>query len=99
MTSAAPRPAVAAPTSFHPFPRRQPAGQRHRAVHCLSAACASVAPMNPKQVSVQMFQWNWDDIATECTQWLGPKGFGAVQISPPGASKVGQTAGGRCTSR
>lgn len=54
----------------------------------LSAACASAAPMNPKQVSVQMFQWNWDDIATECTQWLGPKGFGAVQISPPGASKV-----------
>lgn len=52
------------------------------------APAAAGAALNPRDTSVQMFQWSWNDIATECTQWLGPKGFGAVQISPPGASKV-----------
>jgi len=32
---------------------------------------------------VQLFEWSWADIAQECEQWLGPKGFTAVQISPP----------------
>ncbi|MEV0083268.1 alpha-amylase family protein [Saccharopolyspora sp. NPDC050642] len=32
---------------------------------------------------IQMFQWPWDSIAQECTSFLGPKGFGAVQVSPP----------------
>jgi alpha-amylase len=32
---------------------------------------------------VHLFEWKWDDIALECEQWLGPKGFAAVQISPP----------------
>ncbi|CAM4074363.1 carbohydrate-binding module family 20 domain-containing protein [Roseateles saccharophilus] len=56
-----------------------------------SVALAAFAPpalaLNPNSASVQMFEWAWPDIATECTQWLGPKGFGGVQISPPGASK------------
>ncbi|KAG9049938.1 hypothetical protein FS837_008524 [Tulasnella sp. UAMH 9824] len=30
-----------------------------------------------------MFQWNWDSIAAECTQFLGPAGYGYVQVSPP----------------
>lgn len=25
-------------------------------------------------VIVQMFEWTWDSIATECTQYLGPAG-------------------------
>lgn len=54
----------------------------------LTAGAASPAlALNPNSTSVQMFEWSWNDIATECTQWLGPKGFGGVQISPPGASK------------
>lgn len=32
---------------------------------------------------IQMFQWPWDSVAQECTDFLGPKGFGAVQVSPP----------------
>ncbi|GAA2339857.1 carbohydrate-binding module family 20 domain-containing protein [Saccharopolyspora halophila] len=32
---------------------------------------------------VQMFQWPWDSVARECTDFLGPKGYGAVQVSPP----------------
>jgi alpha-amylase len=30
-----------------------------------------------------MFDWPWTSIATECTNVLGPGGYGAVQISPP----------------
>lgn len=44
--------------------------------------------LNPNDTSVQMFQWKWKDLATECTQYLGPAGYGAIQISPPSASKV-----------
>jgi alpha-amylase len=32
---------------------------------------------------VHLFQWPWASIANECTTVLGPKGFGAVQVSPP----------------
>lgn len=32
---------------------------------------------------VHLFEWKWDDIAVECEQVLGPKGFAAVQVSPP----------------
>ena len=32
---------------------------------------------------VQLFEWRWTDIAHECEAFLGPKGFEAVQISPP----------------
>ncbi|WP_226668767.1 alpha amylase C-terminal domain-containing protein [Microbulbifer aggregans] len=32
---------------------------------------------------VHLFEWSWNDIASECESFLGPKGFDAVQISPP----------------
>src|SRR5690554_117981 len=32
---------------------------------------------------VHLFEWSWNDIANECETFLGPKGFDAVQISPP----------------
>ena len=32
---------------------------------------------------VHLFEWKWTDIARECEAYLGPKGFTAVQISPP----------------
>lgn len=37
----------------------------------------------PRTVMVQLFEWPWLDIARECEVELGPKGFSAVQISPP----------------
>ncbi len=40
-------------------------------------------PLNPPNTYVQLFKWRWKDIATECTTFLGPNGFGGVQISPP----------------
>ena len=47
---------------------------------------ATTTTLNPPYTSVQLFKWSWNDIATECTQWLGPQGYGGVQISPPGAA-------------
>jgi len=37
---------------------------------------------------VHLFEWRWSDIARECEVWLGPKGFAAVQISPPSEHAV-----------
>ncbi|XP_053965676.1 uncharacterized protein LOC128868007 [Anastrepha ludens] len=31
---------------------------------------------------VQLFEWKFADIATECEQFLGPHGFAGVQVSP-----------------
>lgn len=34
-------------------------------------------------VIIQMFQWNYDSIAAECTRFIGPNGYGYVQVGPP----------------
>ncbi len=44
-------------------------------------------------VFVHLFEWRWPDIARECEVWLGPKGYKAVQISPPSEHAV-ITSGG-----
>uniref|UniRef100_H2RLI4 Alpha-amylase n=1 Tax=Takifugu rubripes TaxID=31033 RepID=H2RLI4_TAKRU len=37
---------------------------------------------------VHLFEWRWADIAEECERFLGPNGFGGVQISPPSENIV-----------
>ena len=32
---------------------------------------------------VHLFEWSWQDVAQECETFLGPKGYAAVQVSPP----------------
>jgi alpha-amylase len=32
---------------------------------------------------VQLFEWDWADVATECETVLGASGYSAVQVSPP----------------
>eukprot|EP00437_Effrenium_voratum_P002344 CAMPEP_0181435508 /NCGR_PEP_ID=MMETSP1110-20121109/20369_1 /TAXON_ID=174948 /ORGANISM="Symbiodinium sp., Strain CCMP421" /LENGTH=524 /DNA_ID=CAMNT_0023559045 /DNA_START=49 /DNA_END=1621 /DNA_ORIENTATION=+ len=32
---------------------------------------------------VHLFEWSWKDVGEECETFLGPKGFKAVQVSPP----------------
>ena len=44
---------------------------------------STVESHNAGDTFVHLFEWSWSDIATECTTFLGPKGFAAVQISPP----------------
>ena len=56
------------------------------ATSLLVIAAPAQAALNPADTSVQMFRWKWNDIAKECTTYLGPMGYGAVQVSPPQAS-------------
>ncbi|MFD7639409.1 carbohydrate-binding module family 20 domain-containing protein [Kitasatospora sp. NPDC059795] len=46
------------------------------------AAQATPVP-NGGDVIANLFQWNWSSVAGECTNVLGPKGYGAVQVAPP----------------
>lgn len=36
-----------------------------------------------KNVIIQLFQWSWNSVAAECTTFIGPAGYGYVQVSPP----------------
>ena len=36
-----------------------------------------------RSVFTHLFEWKWTDIAAECERFLGPKGFGGIQVSPP----------------
>lgn len=51
------------------------------AVLCVTSIYAS--PPGSKDVTVTLFQWSFDSIAKECHDFLGPAGFGLVEISPP----------------
>ncbi len=49
--------------------------------------------VDSRSVIVQLFEWRWSDVAQECEAWLGPNGYGAVQISPPHEHQIiSQTA-------
>ncbi|KAG8691135.1 hypothetical protein FRC11_006555, partial [Ceratobasidium sp. 423] len=58
-----------------------------RSISIVAAAAAggyySGSLQGPRDVIIQMFGWNWDSIATECTSFIGPAGYGFVQVSPP----------------
>lgn len=48
---------------------------------------------NPKagrDTFVHLFEWKWSDVAQECEEFLGPRGFNAVQISPPNDHMSGE---------
>jgi alpha-amylase len=34
-------------------------------------------------VIANLFEWNWNSVASDCTSVLGPAGYGAVQVAPP----------------
>jgi alpha-amylase len=40
------------------------------------------AVRSPAPVFVHLFEWQWEDVAQECENFLAPNGYGAVQISP-----------------
>jgi len=48
----------------------------------------SPSPDPERKVFVHLFEWKWTDIAQECETWLGPKGYSAVQISPPNEHRL-----------
>ncbi|MFB9906537.1 alpha-amylase [Allokutzneria oryzae] len=49
----------------------------------LTPVPATAAPQGDKDVIVRLFQWNWPSVAKECKEFLGPRGVGAVHVSPP----------------
>ena len=47
------------------------------------AADAPTQVVTTQSVGVQMFEWNWNSLAKECTTNLGPAGYDWVEVSPP----------------
>ncbi|KAJ7090419.1 alpha-amylase [Mycena belliarum] len=47
-------------------------------VHCALRR----SPQKDRNTIVQLFEWPWDSVASECTAFLGPAGYGYAQVSP-----------------
>lgn len=48
-----------------------------------TSLCSGVRVNAAPTTFVHLFEWSWEDIATECETFLGPEGYAAVQVSPP----------------
>ena len=44
---------------------------------------ANASPPGTKDVTAVLFEWKFASVAKECTNTLGPAGYGYVQVSPP----------------
>src|SRR5688572_32563824 len=55
---------------------REPSGQ-------IAPGEVAAPTPGPRTVFVHLFEWKWADVARECESFLGPKGYAAVQVSPP----------------
>ena len=53
-------------------------------------APAAAAPSDTRKVIANLFEWNWPSVAAECQSFLGPRGYGYVQVSPPQEHVRGQ---------
>ncbi|MGW1724661.1 alpha-amylase [Streptomyces sp. NPDC002306] len=49
----------------------------------MAPGTAQAAPPGTKDVTAVLFEWNFASVAKECTNTLGPAGYGYVQVSPP----------------
>src|SRR5881227_4371825 len=47
------------------------------------AASEDARAVRGGDVIANLFEWNWPSVANECTQVLGPAGYGGVQVAPP----------------
>jgi alpha-amylase len=61
-----------------------------RKIFILSSLVGCLLGTSPAKatVFVHLFEWIWNDIAQECENFLGPKGYFAVQISPPNEHRL-----------
>ncbi|HEY3870923.1 MAG TPA: alpha-amylase family glycosyl hydrolase [Actinocrinis sp.] len=48
-----------------------------------AAPAAHAAAALEKNVTANLFEYNWTSVAADCTNVLGPDGFAAVQVAPP----------------
>jgi len=50
----------------------------------LQTGTAGAATTPPRgDVIANLFEWNWSSVSSECTNVLGPNGYGGVQVAPP----------------
>lgn len=77
----------------------RPPGVLRRTASATAAAALALAeaialPATPAQadattsgdVIANLWEYNWDSVAAECTNVLGPNGYGAVWVAPPAES-------------
>ncbi|MFJ8532737.1 carbohydrate-binding module family 20 domain-containing protein [Streptomyces sp. NPDC093591] len=55
-------------------------------VTALPAATAQADATTSGDVIANLWSYNWDSVASECTDVLGPNGYGAVWVAPPAES-------------
>ncbi|WP_102159101.1 carbohydrate-binding module family 20 domain-containing protein [Zhihengliuella halotolerans] len=53
-------------------------------------AAAAIPDNNGRGVVLNLFQWTWGSVATECASTIGDAGFGYVQVSPPAEHVQGE---------
>lgn len=64
-----------------------------------TTGAAQAAPPGDRDVIANLWSWNWNSVARECTGHLGPAGYGGVQVSPPQDSLTrAAPSGGTSTS-
>jgi alpha-amylase len=51
---------------------------------------AGASVTGSRKVIANLFEWNWNSVASECQNFLGPNGYGYVQVSPPQEHVRGQ---------
>ncbi len=49
----------------------------------LHSSTTAKAATTPNDVIVNLWEWPWASVSSECTNVLGPAGYGAVQVAPP----------------
>ncbi|WP_420492917.1 carbohydrate binding domain-containing protein [Kitasatospora camelliae] len=49
----------------------------------LAPTAEATPPGGGKDVTATLFEWKFDSVAKACTDTLGPKGYGFVEVSPP----------------
>ncbi|MET8446420.1 alpha-amylase family protein [Streptomyces sp. NPDC005209] len=49
----------------------------------MTPTVAQASPPGAKDVTAVLFEWKYASVARECTNTLGPAGYGYVQVSPP----------------
>ncbi|MER8182683.1 carbohydrate-binding module family 20 domain-containing protein [Kitasatospora sp. NPDC094015] len=49
----------------------------------LAPSADATPPGGGKDVTATLFEWKFDSVAKACTDTLGPKGYGFVEVSPP----------------
>src|SRR6478672_5656906 len=63
----------------------QPGSGAGQATPTITAQAASAPKLSSPDpgVMANLFEWNWNSVAKECTDVLGPAGYGGVEVAPP----------------